>query len=643
MVSSEVSQSIRSILDRTPKPEKVLVTGGMPYANGPLHVGHLAGALVPPDIYSRWAKMWVGSDNVLFVCGTDDHGSTSEVAAHKAGKAVREFIDEIHGLQKSTMERYSIGLDVYSGTSTPENYPTHKQMCQDMLRKLYANGMLDKIRSEQWFDPTLNLFLVDRHVVGTCPSCGHDRAYSDECDNCGANYDPSELVNPVSTVSGETPVLKETDHWWLDMWKVLDQLKSWIESKSRTWRKLVYNEVLGQVTPSIIFSNEFEDKFKEVKDELPKCKSRYAAGKKIVVQFDNLTDLEAGKEMLLKAGVEAELNDGWAHRSITRDISWGIPVPEEIDEEMVGKTLYVWPDSLVAPLAFTQLALKKKGLDPAEYRDYWCNPKAQISQFIGSDNVFFYIVMQGALWFGSQEDITRLPVAGELQLSDVFANCHLLINGEKMSKSTGNYYTADELVQEHGFSADQIRYYLSQLSLSKKQSNFEMDGLRDKCKFLAGPLNAAFEKPISAAHSKFDGKVPEGELLDKTADATKKIVLTYQKLMSKAEYPDLLGLIENYARLINKLFSKYKPHDDRYPEKERADALFSSFFILKSLLIMLYPFVPETADKLRVALNLPESVYSIDELGTPVEPGHQVGELTEFFPPESDEEPSQVD
>lgn len=628
----ELKTSLRNVIDRAPRPEKVLVTGGMPYANGPLHVGHLAGALVPPDVYSRWAKMYVGADNVLFVCGTDDHGSTSEVAAHKAGKPVRQFIDEIHELQKTTMARYQIGLDVYSGTSSPDNYPTHAATCQNVLRKLYQNGMLDKVRSLQWFDPTMNLFLADRYVIGECPKCGHQRAYSDQCDACGATYNAEELKNPVSTVSGETPELRETDHWWLNMWKVLDTLKGWIESKSRTWRKLVYNEVLGQVAPGVIFSNQFEEKYKEVKDTLPPSKSRYAPGKQIVVTFNNLTDLEEGRTILQNAGVEANLDDGWAHRSITRDISWGIPVPEEIDPEMVGKTLYVWPDSLIAPLSFTQRALEVKGLPTEEYQSYWCNPKAKVAQFIGADNVFFYVIMQGAMWLGSQAEIHRMPIEGELQMTDVFSNCHLLINGEKMSKSTGNYFTADELVTDHGFTADQIRYYICGLSLHKKQSNFEIEGLREKCKFLAGPLNAAFEKPISAALSKFAGKVPQGSLIDKTGEATVKMVSTYHNLMSKADYPDLMGQIENYARLINKLFSKYKPHDDRYPENERADALYTCFFILKNLLIMLYPFVPETANKLRNSLKLPESVYSIDLLGTEIEPGHEVGELVEYFP-----------
>ena len=204
-----------------------------------------------------------------------------------------------------------------------------------------------------------------------------------------------------------------------------------------------------------------------------------------------------------------------------------------------------------------------------------------------------------------------------------------------MSKSTGNYYTAKELVEEQGFSPDQVRYYLSTLSLPKKQSNFELAGLREKCKFLAGPLNASFERPISAAISKFEGKVPDGKLIGKTADATKKIVITYQKMMARANYPDLLCQVENYARLINKLFANHKPHDDRFPLEEREDALFTAFFVLKSLVIMLYPFAPETVDRVRQCLNLPESIYRIEHLATPIEAGHEVSPIVEFFPPEN--------
>ena len=300
----------------------------MPYANGPLHVGHLAGALVPPDVYCRWMKMLIGEDNVLFVCGTDDHGSTSEVSAKKAGRPVREFIDEIHAKQKETLNRYCVGVDVYSGTSRPDNYEDHKTICQDILRKLQANDMLEKRTSKQWYDPSMELFLADRYVVGTCPKCGYDRAYSEECDSCGSNHSAEELLNPVSTVSGQTPVLRDTDHWWLNMWKVISPLNTWIRSKQRTWRKAVYNEAIGQVVPCIVFSNRFEDTYKEHKAQLPTHKSRYAAGKRVVVQFSDLESLEVGKSALEAAGVEVDLLDAWAHRPITRDIVWGFLCPK---------------------------------------------------------------------------------------------------------------------------------------------------------------------------------------------------------------------------------------------------------------------------------------------------------------------------
>jgi len=171
------------------------------------------------------------------------------------------------------------------------------------------------------------------------------------------------------------------------------------------------------------------------------------------------------------------------------------------------------------------------------------------------------------------------------------------------------------------------------ITLNKKQSNFDFDMLKDRNHFLAGPMNAALEKPISACISKFDGKVPEGDLIGKTEKETKKMIQIYMKSMEKAETSDLLYLLENYARLINKLFTQFKPHDDRCDEKERADALFSCFYILKNLMIMLYPIVPTTMDKVRQSLNLPESIFNIDELGVAIEPGHTVGQLQEFFPP----------
>lgn len=625
---------VKAILSQVKRPKKAVITAGMIYANGPAHLGHLAGAHVPADVLARYLRMLIGTENVLFVCGTDDHGSASEVAAIKNGKSVHEYIDEIHSKQKKTMDSYAISLNVYAGTSRPDTFPIHSALSQEFIRKLYKNNMLEKKTSKQWYDLKLNRFLQDRNVTGKCPNpnCTNESAYSDECEVCGNQYDPSELINPKSSLSESTPVLKDTVHWWLNMWKVSDQLSEWIKTKQGKWRTPVFNDVYGTVLPAFQFDNIHEPTFKESRESLPKHKSRYAPGKKVVVQFEKMDDLKVGKKLLEDKGIPCALLDGWAHRSITRDISWGIPLPADLDPEMNGKTLYVWPDSLIAPISFSQVALKNQGRDPKEYEKFWKDPEAKIYQFLGQDNVYFYVLMQGAMWLGSQDDPYHLPHEGEFTLTDIFGCFHLMVDGEKMSKSRGNFYTGDQLLDEKGFDPDQVRYFLALLSLPEKSSNFDFNTFNDRNKFLAGPLNAALEKPIAAVHSKFGGVVPNGKLLEKAEKETMQIVQRYLKSMEKAEYSTLLFAIENYARLINSFFTQYKPHDDRMPEESRADALYSCFYVLKNLMIMLSPFAPITMEKVRQSLNLPANVFSVDELGIAIPAGHKIGQKQQFFP-----------
>jgi methionyl-tRNA synthetase len=623
---------VSSVLKMVKRPKKAIVTAGMPYANGPLHLGHLAGAHVPADIYARWMRMLIGKENVLFVNGNDDHGSTSEVAALKAGKTTREFIDTIHEQQKETLKKYDIWTDVFTGTSRPETYPVHEKFSQEVMRKLHSNGMLEKRVTKQWYDPKVSRFLQDRFVRGTCPNCGDTEAYSDQCEVCGTTYEASALLNPRSMISDAKPELRDTAHWWLDMWKVAEPLKAWIETKQKTWRQVVYSEAANTVLIGLRFENTHEPRYKEIKETLPKHKSRYVPGKKVECLFDSKADLASARAMLDAEGIPSVETDQWGHRPITRDVSWGIPVPPEIDSDMVGKTLYVWPDSLIAPIAFTQVALKQSGRDPEDYKKFWCDPEATVVQFLGQDNIFFYTIMQGSMWLGSQKDVLKQPAPGDLQMTEIMSCFLLMVNGEKMSKSRGNFFTGDQLISEMGYSPDQVRYFLALLSLPVKASNFDFEQFAERNKFLAGPLNAAFEKPISACHSKFGGVVPDGKLIPKVEADTIKIVQTYLRSMQKGDYSTLLGQVENYARQINSLFTQYKPHDDRAPEQERRDALYSCFYVLKNLMIMLAPFVPRTMDELRQSLNLPESVWSADELGTGLPAGHKINDKRSYFP-----------
>src|SRR5688572_16634524 len=170
------------------------------------------------------------------------------------------------------------------------------------------------------------------------------------------------------------------------------------------------------------------------------------------------------------------------------------------------------------------------------------------------------------------------------------------------------------------------------MSLPENPANFDFHALEERNRFLAGPINSAFERPISACHSKFGGTIPEGVLSEKAVAETARMIHKYFRSMERAEYATLLNVIENYARIINSLFTQFKPHDDRYPEPGRRDALYSSFYVLKTLMIMLYPFVPQTMDRLRDSLRLDPGVFRVEELGLPIPAGHEIGQKQEFFP-----------
>jgi methionyl-tRNA synthetase len=494
--------------------------------------------------------MLIGRENVLFVNGTDDHGTGADVAADRQGISVQEFIGQIHAAQTATLAAFGIGVDVYTGTSRPETLPRQ-----------------------------------------------------------------TELV-----------------HWLLDMDRVSETLRVWLESKKRTWRQSVIAETLSTVLPRLRFDKSHESEVKALRSDLPKHKWQYAKGGGVVLQFGDKPSRDAALEVLEGAGVPAVFDNDWAFRSITRDVRWGVSLPTDLDPELEGKTLYVWPDSLIAPITFTRVALEQSGRDPDEVDAFWRDPSAAVYQFLGQDNVFFYVLLQGAMWLGTQNDPHRMPAAGELQLTEIFGCFHLLVEGEKMSKSRGNFVLADELLGARGHDPDQVRHYLALLGLSRKQSNFDFAEFQARNAFLAGPMNAALERPISAAHSKFDGQVPAGVLDAKVVEETARIVQRYVGAMQKADYPSMLFAVENYARIINSQFTQHKPHDDRHDEEQRRNALYTCFMVLKTLMVMLYPFVPATMDRVRQSLALPEDVFRIESLGTPMAAGHVLGAQLDFFP-----------
>lgn len=280
-------------------PKRYLITSALPYANGPLHLGHIAGAYLPADIYVRYLKL-KGND-VAFICGSDEHGVPITLRARKEGVSPQDIVDKYNGMIKSAFEEFGIAFDIYHRTSDP----LHHETASDFFKTINEKGEFIEKEEEQFFDEQEQQFLADRYIIGTCPKCGYEEAYGDQCEKCGTSLSPRELINPKSKLSGNVPILKTTKHWYLDLEKYQHEwLEAWIDSHKKDWKSNVYGQ----------------------------CKS------------------------WLKSGLQA--------RAVTRDLDWGVPVPVEGAD---GKVLYVWFDAPIGYISATKAWAKENGKNWKDY------------------------------------------------------------------------------------------------------------------------------------------------------------------------------------------------------------------------------------------------------------------------------------
>ena len=313
--------------------KKFMVTGALPYANGNLHVGHIAGAYLPADIFVRYQRA-KGSD-VMFVCGSDDNGVPITLSARKENKKPADIVAHYNAEQKRAFEGLGIDFDIYGGTHTPADSDRHTEFSQHFFTKAMENGYLTKRNSKQLYDPQAKMFLPDRYVKGTCPHCKKPGALGDQCENCGKAVDTLLLIDPVSVITNTTPEVRETTHWFFELDKFRESLKEWIGSKD-DWRHVMVNFTKGL------------------------------------------------------------LSEALPERSITRDLEWGVPLPLN-DPEAQGKVLYVWFDAPIGYVSFTARYCEEKFGDWKKYEDYWKNPDCQIVHFIGEDNTIFHTIIWPAM------------------------------------------------------------------------------------------------------------------------------------------------------------------------------------------------------------------------------------------------------
>ena len=304
--------------------KRTTVTAALPYANGGVHIGHLAGVYVPADIYVRYLRL--KKKDVVFIGGSDEHGVPITIRAKKEGITPQDVCDRYHKIIKESFSEFGISFDVYSRTTSK----VHSQLASDFFRKLYDDGKLVEQESEQYYDPEAKQFLADRYIMGTCPHCGNENAYGDQCERCGSDLSPMELINPHSTISGAEPVIKSTKNWYLPLNDYQEWLKQWILEGHKEWRPNVYGQ----------------------------CKS----------------------------WLDLDLQP----RAMTRDLDWGIPVPVEGAE---GKVLYVWFDAPIGYISNTKELCDADPERWGSWEKWWKDEDTRLVHFIGKDNIVFHCLI----------------------------------------------------------------------------------------------------------------------------------------------------------------------------------------------------------------------------------------------------------
>jgi methionyl-tRNA synthetase len=550
------------------------VTAALPYANGPLHLGHVAGVYLPADIFVRFLRM--NEHDVVFICGSDEHGAAITLRAKKDGLTPKDIVDKYHGIIKNAFEKFDISFDIFHRTSSE----LHHQTSGDFFKKLHDQGKFIEETSEQYYDEEYQQFLADRYITGDCPKCQSPGAYGDQCEKCGSDLSPTELINPKSTLSGKTPILKSTSHWYLPMDQHETWLKEWIQNgildgvqqhDPKLWR----NQVIGQ------------------------CMSW--------------------------------INGGLRPRAMTRDLDWGVKVPLP---NANGKVLYVWLD---APIGYIS-ATKQWALDHGkDWRNYWTKAEAgdrKLVHFIGKDNIVFHAIIFPIL----------LKDHGDFILPDnVPAYEFLNLEGDKFSTSRNWAVWLHEYLEAYPDKIDELKYVLTAIAPESKDSEFTWKEFQTRVNSELADIYGNFvNRTLVLTHKYYEGIVPsplafsaeDQAVFDAIEQAPRRIA----ELMYAYKIREAQTEMMQIARIGNKYLADQEPWKVIKTDPERVQTiLYVALQITSNLQIATQIFLPATAQKLGKMLNAESLPWSSFGSSTLLAAGHQIGEAHILFTKIEDE------
>ena len=558
--------------------DRLLVTAALPYANGPIHIGHLAGAYLPADLFVRYQRL--KGEDVAFICGSDEMGVAILMRAIREDRTPEDIVNTYHPQIRDNFERFGMSFDYYGRTSSD----LHQETTQDFFRVLDEKEGFKLKTEEQLYDPEAEMFLADRFVTGTCPICGFDEAYGDQCEQCGSSLSPTELEDPKSTLTDATPELKETTHWYLPLGDLQPDLEAWIDSHPE-WK----NNVLGQI--------------------------------------------------------QSWFDDGLKDRAITRDVPWGVPVPADVAErhglEAEGKVIYVWFDAPIGYISATKEWAIEEGA-PTKWKAYWQDEDTRLVHFIGKDNIVFHCLMFPSMLMRHGDYILpdNVPANEFLNLEGeklstsrgwaVWLHEYLDDFGAERGPDLLRYALATTLpeTKDADFSWEGFQ----------QRVNGE----------LADVLGNFVNRTLTFAHRHFDGEVPplddpseaDQQVLDALADAPDTIGHAYDNYRMREAVFETMDL----ARTGNKYFNDTEPwHTHETDPQACANTIHLSLQLCASLSILFAPVIPDAAQRLQDMLRLsdvrtgepdddPETALGWSDAAEPLlEAGHTLGEPDILF------------
>ena len=552
--------------------KRTTVTSALPYANGGVHIGHLAGVYVPADIYVRYLRL--KKREVLFIGGSDEHGVPITVRARKEGITPQDVVDRYHKMIKDSFEEFGISFDIYSRTTSE----THHKFAADWFRKLYDEGKLVEETTEQLYDEEAKQFLADRYVVGECPHCHNEGAYGDQCEKCGRDLSPTELINPRSTISGSTPVLKKTKNWYLPLNEYQDWLKQWILEEHKEWRPNVYGQ----------------------------CKS----------------------------WLDMDLQP----RAMTRDLDWGIPVPVEGAD---GKVLYVWFDAPIGYVSNTVELCEKEPEKWGDWRKWWQDEDTRLVHFIGKDNIVFHCIIFPTMMkaWNDANKLSSLGGAGRgfIMPDNVPANEFLNLENDKISTSRNWAVWLHEYLEDMPGKQDVLRYVLTANAPETKDNNFTWKDFQDRNNNeLVAVYGNFVNRALQLTKKYWNGVVPAcGELTDVDRQALeefKDVKAKVENLLEQFKFRDAQFEAMNLARIGNKYITDCEPWKVWKTDPKRCETILNICLQLTAnLAIAFEPFLPFSSKRLREMLNIDS--FEWEQLGSTdlLQAGHQLGEPQLLF------------